>query len=82
MEITVRFTNVYDGGEHVHDETLVVPAPAAEDFDNEFEEWSDDNLFPHTGDGNATDRDATYYADVLACASCPDLQGREFTWGI
>ncbi len=82
MEITARFTNIYDDEKHVHDETFDVPAPTPSDFDDDLDEWSEDHLFPRTGDGNAIDKDAAYFVDILACDSCPELVGREFAWGI
>jgi len=82
MELTARFTNTYDGEEHVHDEILTLPTPTSVDFDEDLQEWSEDHLFPRTGDGNAIDQDAGYFVEILACAECPTLVGREFAWGI
>lgn len=82
MKITAQFTNIYDGEQHVHDETLDVPAPTAADFDDDLFDWSEDHLFPRTGDGNAADKEAAYFVVILACAACPELVGREFDWGI
>jgi len=82
MEITARFTNIYDDEEHVHEETFDVSVPTPADFGDELVDWSEDHLFPRTGDGNAVDKDAAYFVVILACQACPELVAREFAWGI
>ncbi len=82
MEITVRIVNIYGCKKHVHDTILDVPAPTLDDFRDNLEGWSTEHLFPHTGDGRATDTEAAYFVNIVTCASFPGLKGREFAWGI
>lgn len=79
MQMTVEFTNVYDGEEHISRATVEVDAPPSEG-DDELEEWAEENLYPHTGDGNAIDKDAGHFADIVACAERPEMVGKEFQW--
>ena len=78
MWMTLEFTNVYDGAEHISRSTVEVDAPPAESDD--LEDWAGEYLYPHAGDGNAVDKDAGYFADIVACAERPELVGREFQW--
>lgn len=78
MKITVRFTDVYDGAEYPRTDTFDVPAPASgEDIDD----WAYDHIFPRSGDGREHE-ESGYFAEIKACAERPDLDGREFEWGI
>ena len=78
MQMTVEFTNVYDGDEHISRATVEVEDPPVDEDD--LEDWAEENLYPHTGDGNAVDKDAGYFADIVACTERPDLVGKEFQW--
>ncbi|MFA5709295.1 hypothetical protein [Mycolicibacterium sp.] len=78
MQITVKFTDVYDGTEYPRTETFDAPAPAA---DKDIDDWAYDNIFPRTGDGREHD-ESGYYAKITVCSDRPDLVGREFEWGI
>lgn len=80
MQMTVKFTNVYDGEEHINSATVEVDTPPDVDADDELHEWATDNLYPHTGDGNAVDKHAGYFAAVISCPERPDLVGKEFEW--
>ena len=77
--MTVEFTSVYDGEEHISRATVEVEAPPVDEDD--LDEWAEENLRIHTGDGNAVDKDAGYFADIVTCAERPDLVGSEFSWG-
>lgn len=80
MNITVKFTDVYGGEEHERTEEIAVKRPvtlAGEPFD----EWALDEIFEHTGDGNATDTNSAYFAEIVASPDMPELVGREFEWG-
>lgn len=81
MWMTVEFTSVYDGGEHIRRDSVEVEAPPVDlnDYDEWFE-WAEENLYPHTGDGKAVSKDAGYFAAITACADRPDAVGREFEW--
>lgn len=76
----MQFTNVYDGEEHINVCTIEVDTPPADVDADDLEEWAEDNLLPHTGDGHAVDQDAGYFVDIVACPDRPDLVGREFSW--
>ncbi|BBX87968.1 hypothetical protein [Mycolicibacterium aubagnense] len=80
MQITVAFTDVYDGEEHEHTETFDVPVPSDLTDSDQMDDWAGDNILPRTGDGNAVDKEAGYYAKVTECADLSDLVGREFEW--
>ncbi|UBV20309.1 MULTISPECIES: hypothetical protein [Mycolicibacterium] len=83
MEMTVEFNNVYGGREHPVTETITVEAPSKADEEDDFLNWADENLHPHTGDGHAAaDKHAGYFATIVECAERPDLVDREFTWGV
>lgn len=81
MWMTVEFTNVYDGEEHCSRATVEVDTPPNGGDEDALDEWAEENIRPHTGDGNATCEDAGYFADIVACADRPDMVGREFSWG-
>jgi hypothetical protein len=75
---TVEFIDVYDGQEHQRTEQIKVQPPeAGQDLD----EWGDNEIRPHTGDGNATHDAAGYFAEITACDDHPELVGRTFEWG-
>lgn len=78
MWMVVEFTDVYDGEEHIRRDTVEVDAPPA--GDGELRWWAQENLYPHTGDGNAAGKGAGYFAGIVACPERPDLVGREFQW--
>lgn len=79
MQITVKFTDVYDGVESVHTDTVeVAPAPVGDE--TTLREWADEVLFEHTGSGNFDHDHAGYFAEVVACGDQPDLVGETFEW--
>ena len=80
MWMTVEFTDVYDGEEHIRRDTVEVDTPPAATQGDALEEWAEENLREHTGDGNAVDKDAGYFAAIVACTDRPDLVGKEFEW--
>lgn len=81
MQVTIQFNDIYGGSDHIRVETLDVPAPDSTST-GAIEDWFCDDVFPHTGDGNAADDDtASYEVKVIACADYPALVGREYSWG-
>lgn len=78
MWMTVEFTNVYDDEEHICRASVEVDEPPRDAA--ELREWAEDNLYPHTGDGNAVSKHAGHFADIVACAERPDMVGKEFEW--
>lgn len=81
MQMTVKFTDVYDGAEYPRTETIDVADPPEGCNTGVLDEWAADNLEPHSGDGRAHE-ESGYFAEIVACAQRPDLVGREFEWGI
>lgn len=83
IAITVEVSNAYANGDvFEHTITTQQPAPAPEDVDDDFQEWSDDALMPLTGEGGEyCSIDAMYEVKVIDCPARPELVGREFTWG-
>jgi hypothetical protein len=82
MWMTVEFTNVYDGGEHIRRDRVEVDNPPVDTDDvDEWLEWAEENLRPHTGDGKAESKAAGYFAAITVCTDRPELVGREFDWG-
>lgn len=81
MQITVIFTDVYDGEEHLRTETFDVSPPSTEDASDHYSDWADEQIFPRTGDGTGTSKEACYFATVLTCREYPPLIGVEFVWG-
>jgi hypothetical protein len=83
MKVTIQFTDVYDGKEHVRVQEIDVAAPprhTGPESDDDLDAWSDDVILPHTGDGNAISKKAGYFAEIVACDEYPSLVGREFEW--
>jgi hypothetical protein len=80
--MTVEFTDVYDGREHIRVEQVNVEAPGADDDD--LDDWAHDNIRPHAGAGfdDTGGSEAGYFANIKSCAERPDLVGREFEWGV
>lgn len=77
MQLTVKFTDVYDGAEHPRTETFDVPEPPGDDIDG----WAYDYIYARSGDGRSHS-ESGYFAKITACAVRPDLVDREFQWGI
>ncbi|MEN4460932.1 hypothetical protein ABFV47_32765 [Mycolicibacterium fortuitum] len=77
MQITVKFTDVYDGQEYPRTVTLDVPAPT-----DDLDEWADEYLRQHTGTGSDDADESGYFAEILTCSADPGLVGREFSWDV
>ena len=80
--ITVTFTDVYAGIEHERTEQIDVnePPPGEIEDDEAYDNWADDEIRPHTGDGRAADKDAGYFALIKEAPGWPHIVGMEFTW--
>lgn len=76
MQLTVKYTDVYDGAEYPRTETFDVPAPVGD-----IEDWAYDHLYSRSGDGRGHG-EAGYFAEVIACAERPELENRQFAWGV
>ncbi|NUS02049.1 MAG: hypothetical protein HOV97_05740 [Nonomuraea sp.] len=77
MDVTLVIDNIY-GGETIQTTVRTTidppPFPLVGDFDNyadEYCDWEQDEIFPHTGTGNA-EGDAGYFVKVTE-SSRPDL---------
>lgn len=80
MQITVGFNDIYNGEEHIRIESFDVPLPSTDDVDDGYLDWSTNCIFPRTGDGNASNKEAGYFVLVTACSDFPRLVGTEFEW--
>ncbi len=80
MEMTVLFTDVYDGKGYPRTETIEVAAPPASGED--IDDWADEELRPRTGATNFDHDESGYFAEIVGCAQRPDLVGREFSWDV
>lgn len=79
MHIELTIDNIYEDGDTVTTHVVAeIEEPPAEDTD-EWEDWEQDNIFPHTGTGK-TEGDSAYFVKVTACDD-PSLVGREFEFG-
>ncbi len=76
MQLTVKFTDVYDGTEYPRTETFDVPAPSGD-----IDDWAYDNVHSRSGDGRSHS-ESGYFAKIIGCVERPDLVNREFEWGI
>jgi hypothetical protein len=76
VQITVKFTDVYDGQEYPRTETFDVPAPTGD-----LDEWADEHLRPRTGSNVGAD-ESGYFAEIATCSADPGLVGREFSWDV
>ncbi|CPW71915.1 hypothetical protein [Mycobacteroides abscessus] len=77
MQLTVKFTDVYDGVEYPRTSSISVPDPSGD-----IDEWADEYLRPMTGIRNMPHDESGYFAEIVECPGRPDLVGREFDWGI
>lgn len=76
MQLTVKYTDVYDGEECRHTETFDVPEPR-----DDLDEWAEENIRPRCGTSNFEHDEAGYFAEIVACPERPDLVKHEFVWG-
>lgn len=75
MSVTVKIENVYsDGHESQHE--VLLPAPTGD-----VEEWFEDTVFEHTGDGHGATHDVgSCYTATIIAADSPDLLGQTYEW--
>lgn len=78
MKITFTATSSYGGRSSEKTVTIdVPPAPPASDEDAR-DEWINEHLMAHTGDGHGGSEDGLYEVLVLACAEQPELVGLDY----
>jgi hypothetical protein len=74
MTLTVKIENTYSDGWHsdaiVH---VVSPGP-------DLDEWWDDVVFPHTGDGHGGFGLGSCYTATILTADDPNLVGESYEW--
>lgn len=79
MKVKVKITNDYSDGHHSETE-VDIDAPdslRAHDLDD----WFQDRVFPHTGDGHGIDFDGgSCYTATIIDARNPVLVGAEHEW--
>lgn len=78
MQITFWATSTYSS--RVHEESVTVdvpPAPPASAEDAR-EDWINEHLVVHTGDGLGRGERAVYEVEVTACPYQPDLVGLKY----
>jgi hypothetical protein len=72
--ITVKIENAYSDGHESKHEVLVEPPTGALD------EWFEDVVFPHTGDGHGIGGGGScYVATIIACDDAA-LLGETYEW--
>lgn len=77
--ITVKVENYYsDGHESTHEAVVLAPANLGPD---DVEQWFEDDVYPHTGDGHGVGKDlgSCYVATILATDN-PVLLGLTYEW--
>lgn len=78
MTVTVKVTNTYEDG---HTSQTVVDVDGPED-PTDLDEWWEDEVFPHTGDGHGDAHPklgAGYEAEIIH-ADEPSLVGQRTEW--
>lgn len=72
---TVKIDNAYSDGHESSHEVLVDPPEGT------LEEWFEDVVWPHTGDGHGTDNDlgTCFVATIIACDVEAHL-GEQYEW--
>lgn len=76
MQLTVKYTDVYDGAEYPRTETFDAPVPVGD-----IDDWAYDHIYSRSGDGRSHG-ESGYFAKITECPERPDLVDREFEWGI
>jgi hypothetical protein len=75
--VKVEITNTYADRENT--EVVEVSEPAGVDEET-LEEWWEDEVFPHTGDGYGDSETGYYEAKVLGSVTFPELVGKTCEW--
>lgn len=80
QKITVKIENAYSDGWESKSE-VVVDAPDDLGWMGGLEDWFQDAVYPHTGDGHGADNDlgSVYVATIIA-ADEPGLVGVKYEW--
>ena len=75
MSVTVKIENCYsDGHESKHE--VVLPSPRGS-----LDEWFEDEVFPHTGDGHGIDQELGYcHTATIIATDTEEHLGAEYEW--
>jgi len=73
-KVIVRIENAYSDG-HESEAEVSVAAPHGD-----IEEWWQDEVFPHTGDGHGVDGLGSYYKATIIRADKKELVGQSMEW--
>lgn len=77
--VTVHIENWYSDG-HESERTIHLPAPTG-DISGDLDEWFNEAVFPHTGDGHGTDSSlGSCYTASIVDAADKTLVGKSFEW--
>jgi hypothetical protein len=77
MTVVVKIENDYSDGHH-SEHTVEVPAPA--ERQGELDEWWEDVVYQHTGDGHGIDFDGGSCYTATIVAGPPVLLGETTEW--
>jgi hypothetical protein len=73
--ITVKIENTYSDGHQSTSEVLLHPPTA------DLDEWFQDVVWPHTGDGHGVDSDlGSCYTATIIATDDPALLGKSYEW--
>ena len=75
--VTVSIQNHYEDG-HSSEHEITAPAPA-DRTEAALEEWFEEHVWPHTGDGHSTTMNAVYSASITRACST-ELIGITHEW--
>lgn len=81
VKLTLEIENHYEEIEPVTNTvTVVVPKPPQDKDSDEFDEWREDHIFPHTGTGHETGN-SSYFVKVIASEDAALVPvGTEWEW--
>jgi hypothetical protein len=83
INLTLEIENYYEEIDPITTRVEVnIPPPPddVEEDSDEYQDWVDDNILPHTGTGHTTG-DSSYWVKVIETDS-PDIPvGTEYSWG-
>lgn len=78
MQITFTATSSYAGRSYAKTVTADVPPAPPESDEDGRDEWFNEHLFCHTGDGHGANEHGVYEVVVLACEEQPELVGQDY----
>ena len=77
LGVTVRIENTYSNGHESENEVFLYPEPTLDALD----EWWEDEVYPHTGDGTGEDSSlGSFYTATIIAAGNPALLHQTREW--